>query len=459
MEEIELDYKPRDIFLPYHESVKRFCLTIAHRRCGKTVARINKLIRSAVDCPLLNPRFGYLAPSYVQAKDIAWAYLKYYSAPITALGGRINESELSVVLPHNNATIRLYGAENAERMNGIYFDGIAIDEAQLIPTPVLTTIILPALADRKGWLDVTGKPRGWQNMLGELYKRACNDDEWFVQVLKASDTHILDDDELANQRKLMSDDEYNQEFECSFDAAIGGSVYGKWMQAAMETGRITDRVEYDPKFPVFTAWDLGYSDTNTIWFYQVGNGEIYIIDYYEYSGEGIGYYCDIVKGKGDTEENNLRRSTYRYAAYYVPIDATFELQAANGRSMLEQAWNPHGIRMTAIPECQYIDAIESVRVTLPRCWFNETRCAVGIESLQNWHFEWDAKRRMYKDKPRHDGFSHACRAFDILARMWTAKVLTIKDMDSKQKERDFFRKRRQYSVDKNEDPYRLRSKV
>lgn len=110
MNEIIIPYKPREAFEEYHNSDKRFCLSIAHRRCGKTVARINKLIKAAVKCPLLNPRFGYLAPSYVQAKDIAWAYLKHYSAPITALGGRVNESELSVVLPHNNATIRLYGA-------------------------------------------------------------------------------------------------------------------------------------------------------------------------------------------------------------------------------------------------------------------------------------------------------------------------------------------------------------
>ena len=107
---IVVNYKPRQPFEPYHESDKRYSLTVAHRRAGKTVARINKLIRKAAECSLTNPRFGYLAPYYIQAKDIAWNYLKEYAAPILEHGGKVNESELSLTFAHNGATIRLYGA-------------------------------------------------------------------------------------------------------------------------------------------------------------------------------------------------------------------------------------------------------------------------------------------------------------------------------------------------------------
>lgn len=444
METIEIPYKIRDIFLEYHKSPKRYALTIAHRRAGKTVARINRLIKAAVECELLNPRFGYLAPSYIQAKDIAWAYLKHYSASIIALGGRVNESELSVVLPHNNATIRLYGAENAQRMNGIYFDGICIDEAQLIPKSVLGEIIMPCLADRHGWLDVTGKPRGWHNMLGELYKQACNDDEWFVQMLKASETGVLDAEELAAQRKLMSDNEYEQEFECSFEAALGGAVYGKWMQEAMESGRISDRVEHDPNYPVYTAWDLGYGDATVIWFYQVGPKEVLFIDYYEYSGEGIKFYCDYVKAK-----------SYMYAVHYVPHDAAFKLQAANGRSMVEQAWE-HGVRLMVLPETGHASSIEGGRMTLPRCWFNEERCLKGIEALRNYHYEWDEKMRMYRQKPKHDWASHGSRAFELAARMWSERATTTKEIEGRKLQAEFHRKRREYNVDRDADPYRMK---
>ncbi len=227
MGKIVIPYKPRAPFVEYHASPKRFSLTVAHRRAGKTVARVNKLIRKAVECEKQNPRFGYLAPYYVQAKDIAWLYLKHYASPLLELGGKVNESELSITLPHNNAVVRLYGAENAERMRGLYFDGIVVDEAQGIARAVLTAIILPALADRLGWLDVSGTPKGWVNLLGELLKIAQRaPDEWFLQVLKASQTGIIPESELGKQRALMSQDEYDQEFECDFEAAITGAYWG-----------------------------------------------------------------------------------------------------------------------------------------------------------------------------------------------------------------------------------------
>ena len=439
---IRVPYRIRDIFRPYHAMDKRYALTIAHRRAGKTVARINRLVRAAVECQLQDPRFGYLAPSFVMAKDIAWLYLKRYAPQLPGL--KINESELAVVIPHNNATIRLYGAENAQRMNGIYFDGICIDEAQLIPKSVLGEIIMPCLADRKGWLDITGKPRGWQNMLGELYKLALNDPDWFVQVLKASETGILDDDELKAQHKLMSDDEYEQEFECSFEAAIGGGVYSKWMQTALEQKRINDRVAHDSKYPVYTAWDLGYGDATVIWFYQVGPKEVLLIDYYEYSGEGMAYYCDILNAK-----------PYTYAKHFVPHDAAFKLQAANGRSMVEQAWDK-GVKLTVMPETGHKDCIEAGRVTLPRCWFHATKCHAGIEALRNYHYEWDEKMRMYREKPRHDWSSHASRAFELCARVWREKVVTTGQLAARKQEAEFFRRRRENDVDKNTDPYRVR---
>ena len=163
---VAIPYTARTQFIDYHANTKRNALTVAHRRAGKTVARINKIVKAACISQLQNSRYGYLAPYYVQAKDIAWQYLKHYTSDIiNTVGGKINESELSITLGHNGAIIKLYGGENAERMRGLYFDGIAIDEAQGLSKQVLTTIILPCLADRKGWLDCSGTPKGWQNLL------------------------------------------------------------------------------------------------------------------------------------------------------------------------------------------------------------------------------------------------------------------------------------------------------
>lgn len=454
MADIIIRYKPRDIFRPYHEAQERFCLTVAHRRAGKTVARLNKLLKKAVACKLPNPRFAYLAPYYVQAKDIAWTYLKHYTAPLIALGGRVNESELSVTLPHNNAVIRLYGAENAERMRGVYFDGVVVDEAQGITKVVLSQILMPALADRQGWLDVAGTPKGWINLLGELYKIAKDNPEWFCQVLKASKTGILPSEELARQAKLMSDDEYAQEFECSFDAAIAGAVYGKWMSEAETHGRINDRVQYDSNFPVYTSWDLGYDDATAIWFFQRSPNEILNIDYYEFSGEGIGHYCDMLKGI-DADGQPTHRAAYRYETHYVPHDAANKLQAAGGRSIVEQAYKDHGVKMMVIPSTSQQNGIEACRMTLPVTWFNASQCAPGVDALKNYHFEYDNDLKIFRSKPSHDWSSHAAKAFELQARMWRQNAITQKQLDNQAVVAKFHRLREENNLDRI-DPYKVK---
>ncbi len=444
MGKIIIPYRPREAFYDYHESDKRFALTIAHRRAGKTVARINKLIRKATECTKPNPRFRYIAPFYVQAKDIAWLYLKHYSQPLIEHGGKINESELSVTLPHNGAIIRLYGAENAERMRGVYSDGDVLDEAQGMNKSFLTQIVLPSLADREGWLDISGTPKGWANLLGDLYKMAKNDPDWFTQVLRASETGILPQEELDRQRSLMSENEYEQEFECSFDAAIQGAVYGQQIANATTAGRITDMVKYDPEYPVYTAWDLGFDDATAIWFYQIGVGELLFIDYFEHNLEGIGYYCDYLKSK-----------PYRYHTHYVPHDAANKVQAAGGRSIIEQAWKDHGVRMQVIPSTSQQNGIEAARVTLPRCWFNEIDCADGIEALRSYHFEYDEDLKVFRSKPAHDWSSHGSKAFELAARVWSSKAITSKELDRRALVNKFEKLRRENMLD-HRDPYRTK---
>lgn len=409
MSKIVIPYKPRSAFQAYHDSNKRWSLTVAHRRAGKTVARINKLIRKAVECELHNPRFGYLAPFYVQAKDIAWVYLKHYCAPLTALGGKINESELSITLPHNNAIIKLYGAENAERIRGVYFDGLVVDEAQGIAKTVLTQIILPALADRLGWLDVSGTSRGWSNLLGELKRLAVNNPDWFFQELKASETSIIPKDELDRLRALMSENEYLQEFECDFDAAITGSVYGKQVYEAETKGRFKAGI-YDKDHLVNTAWDLGYDDATAIWFWQKIGNEIRLIDYYENSGQDIEHYCKYIKQK-----------PYKYDKHYVPHDAANKLLAAGGRSIVQQAY-AMGVTMYVVSATSQQNAIEAARKTLEICWADPETCKQGIDGLKQYQFEWDDDKKVFRSKPRHDWASHPADAFEIIGQVWRNEV-------------------------------------
>lgn len=375
------------------------------------MARVNKLIKAAVTCEKLNPRFGYLTPFFVQSKEIAWQYVKHFAAPLIGVGAKVNESELSITLPHNGAVVRLYGAENAERIRGLYFDGIVVDEAQGISRSTLSAIILPALADRAGWLDCSGTPKGWSNLLGELVKLARGQPEdWFLQILRASDTGIIPEAELARQRSLMSENEYAQEFECDFDAAITGAIYGKQIAEAMNSGRIIRGLPVAPGVPVQTAWDLGFDDSTVIWWFQVLRGELRILSYYENSGQNIAHYCSVLSDRATS-------CGYVYGRHNVPHDAGHKLLAAGGRSIVQQA-DALGVRMSVVPATSQQNYIEATRKTLEICWFDEEQCEQGLEALRQFQFEFDPDKKVFKPKPRHDWASHGADGFKIIGQIW-----------------------------------------
>ena len=123
-------------------------------------------------------------------------------------------------------------------------------------------VIRPMLADRQGWATFIGTPKG-RNEFFAIYQKAVESADWYAAMLKASETGILAEDELQDARATMTPGAYEQEFECSFEAAIVGAYYGSDMAAADRDGRIGDH-DYDPALPVHCAWDLGIGDSTAI---------------------------------------------------------------------------------------------------------------------------------------------------------------------------------------------------
>ena len=152
----EIEIRARRQFQGFLSTDKRWSIAVAHRRAGKTVACIQKLTKGALECKLHEPRFAYVAPLYNQAKDIAWVYLRHYARK---LGASINESELRVDLP-GGARVRLYGADNPDRLRGMYLDGVVLDEYADMRPSVWGEIIRPMLADRAGWATFIGTQIG-----------------------------------------------------------------------------------------------------------------------------------------------------------------------------------------------------------------------------------------------------------------------------------------------------------
>jgi hypothetical protein len=408
--DIELDYKPRDVFEDFHNREQRWAVIVAHRRCGKTVACINDLIYRALIENKENGRYFYLSPYLAQSKSIAWDYLVRYSQPVLA---KSNQSELWVELI-NGSRIRLFGADNENALRGNYCDGIVLDEYADIRPRVWGEIIRPLLADRNGmgghktWAVFIGTPKG-HNAFYDVYHNATKDSDWYVKILRASQTGLLEKSELADAAKMMTQDQYLQEFECDFESAILGAFYGKEMRQLTDQGRITD-VEYDPMFPVHTAWDLGYSDDTAIWWFQVVHGEIRMLDYHSSNGQPVAFYAGIIASRE-------KERGYVYGTHYLPHDARAKTLASN-KSIIEQLSDKIALKsLKIVPSLSLQDGIQATRLALTRAWFDH-KCEDGIECLRQYQREYDEDKKVFRDKPRHDWTSHGADAFRMLSIAW-----------------------------------------
>jgi phage terminase large subunit len=368
---------------------------------GKTVACVADLIDAALRCEKPSPRFAYVAPLFVQAKDVAWTYLKRMTRDIP--GVAFNEAELRVDLP-GDRRIRLYGADNYDRLRGIYLDGVILDEYADMPPAAWGEVIRPALADRKGWAVFIGTPKG-RNAFWEVYERSKVDGEWFASVLKASETGLLDASELNAARQEMTPEQYDQEFECSFEAAIIGAYYGREIAELERQGRI-DEVPYDPVLPVHTAWDLGIGDATAIWFFQVVGPELHVIDHYEAHGHGLGHYAAVLASKN-----------YEYGTHYVPHDAMAR-DLGSGRTRVETLKEHTGKFPRVLAQNDVMDGINALRVSMPRSRWDAVKCRPGIEALRQYRADFDERLKTFKDRPRHDWTSHTADAARYMAMAW-----------------------------------------
>ncbi len=188
-DQLFIDYAPRPYQAMLHagyDSMRNGCV-IAHRRAGKTVAMVAQLIKDAFTCPLPRARVAYVAPTYRMAKSIAWDYFKAMLRPIP--GCKFRESDLQIDLP-NAARIMLLGGENPDRLRGQYLDSAAVDEIGDCPESLITAVLRPCLADRKGSLYLIGTVKG-KNHFWHTYERAVASDQWFTANLKPADTGDL----------------------------------------------------------------------------------------------------------------------------------------------------------------------------------------------------------------------------------------------------------------------------
>lgn len=391
---IAIPYSPRPLQREVHNSLKRFNVLVCHRRFGKSVLAINQLIKTAVSKPM--SKCAFVAPTYRQGKSIAWEYLKQYTKPLMYLGGSKNETELKIEL-FNGSAIQIFGADHPDSLRGMGFHGVVLDEYAIMAPRVWTEIIRPAISDHLGWVMFIGTPMG-HNQFWEVYDFALRGHkDWFGQLYRASETKVIPDEELKQARDIMTEEQFQQEFECSFTAAVSGAYFGKLISKAEKEKRICE-VPVDEHVGIETWWDLGIGDSTAIWFAQRIGDEIHLIDYYENSGESLAHYADVL------DEKN-----YAYERHIAPHDIQAR-ELGTGKSRLEVAQDL-GIDFEVAPKLEVDHGIESVRNALPNCWFDREKCKLGLDALRQYRKQWDEKNQVFKNKPLHDWCSHAADAF------------------------------------------------
>jgi phage terminase large subunit len=407
---------------------------VAHRRAGKTVACVNEAITRALYSRLKRPRYAYIGPLLKQAKKIAWEYLKEYTKGLQ--GKKPSESELTVILRNNGAEISIYGADNPDAFRGQYFDGVILDEYGDMAPSVWSKVLLPTLADRGGWAVFIGTPKG-KNHFYKIFQRSqgiVEDGEenpeadylrkqrWYNFVLKASESGILPSDELSLMRGEMTEDEYLQEFECSFDAAVLGTYYAHLINLLETKNQIRPDIEYDPEFPVHVASDLGFTDSSAYWFYQERPDGIAVIDYEEANSVALPYYFEMLFNKG-----------YRYGKIWLPHDARAK-SLQTGRSTVEQFLSQPFPTFDGTSRCVDITprlslqhGVDAARLVLPSCYFNSKRCGPGIEALRAYRRQYNEEKKVFTDAPLHDWSSHGADAFRGLALVAKERIVRQED--------------------------------
>lgn len=295
---------------------------------------------------------------------------------------------------HNNAQ----SIKSTEGLNWAW-----IEEAQTISAESIETLV-PTIREPNSYLIWTFNPLTDHDPVWDKIVKTA-DERTYVHKVNSHEIEELLPEVMIHEREKMKEENpelYSHIWLGEPLTSKTGSVFGRQLAQAEIDGRITN-VPYDSSVGVFTAWDLGIGDSTVIWFFQLVGREIHFIDHYESSGEDLGYYI-----------NYLRNKPYNYAQHFLPHDANHR-GYESGKTRVE-FFNDNGIHNVEVlrPTKFQLGQDDINLIARPKfslCWFDRDKCARGIECLRAYHYEYDIKNKLLKDKPEHDWSSHSSSAF------------------------------------------------
>lgn len=421
--ELPNNWKPRAYQMPlwnFLEKGGKRAIEIAHRRWGKDDLILHRTAIAAHERPA---SYWHMLPEYAQARKAIWAAVNPHTgkrrideAFPPQLRDSTNEQEMFIRFK-SGSTWQLVGSDRYNSLVGAGVAGVTFSEFALA-NPSAWGYIRPMLEENDGWATFITTPRG-RNHAKALYDMAKADKSgrWFAEVSSVNDTGALTPDQIADSLAeyiaLYGEDlgtaQFEQEYGCSFNAAILGAFYGREMTKVRSEGRIVANLDAVEGYPVHRAWDIGVRDDTSIWWFQVVGTQLFILDCYSANGVGVDHYAEVIAERS-------RLYGWQDGTDYVPHDAKVK-EWGTGRTRAE-TMQSFGLKPEPIPLAGKLDGINAVRRTLPLCVFHERCESEGIAALEMYRREWDDDKKAFKQNEVHDWSSHLADAFRYLSLAW-----------------------------------------
>ena len=344
--------------------------------------------------------YWHMLPAFSQGRKAIWSAVNPHTGKRRIdeafpheLRANTNESEMFIRFK-NGSTWQVVGSDRYDAAVGSSPAGITFSEWAL-SDPSAWAYLAPIVTENDGWALFITTARG-RNHAKSMLDMAQTRDDWFSEVLPVNVTNAMSEEAVEQQRleytgifgKEAADALIDQEYYCSFEAAILGAYWGKEMLLAEQHGRICD-VPVNIGLPVHTAWDIGVDDAMAIWCFQVYPDHLDVVDYYE--------------GHGRASTTTAHGSTSAAITASTGCPTT-------PRCARWSAWcsDPHRDALLARPQARarpdqsLMDGINAGRKTIPFARFDAKRCAQGLEALRSYRTEWDEKARAFKKTPEHE---------------------------------------------------------
>jgi hypothetical protein len=392
-------------------------IAVWHRRAGKDEVALHYTACAAAKRP---GNYWHALPEYAQARKAIWTAINPHSGkrrideafPVEWRSAT-NDNEMFIRFK-NGSTWQLIGSDQFDRTVGSSPAGIVYSEWALA-NPSAWAYHRPMLEENQGWALFITTPRG-HNHAKQMFDYAGHAKDWFCELLTAKQTGAMSNEALAETMKElqalygadMGNAQYQQEYNCSFNAAILGAFYALEMAQVRAEGRVC---EIEPLLdrPIDRAWDLGVGDDTSIWWFQVVGTQLYALDHYAASGVGLEHYRDLIEARE-------KERGWTHGIDYVPHDAKIK-EWGSGRTRVE-TMQGMGLRPMLVPLASIDDGINAVRRTLPLCVFHPRCEAGGLPALEQYRREWDDEKKCFKPAAVHDWTSHPADAFRYLAMSW-----------------------------------------